>query len=282
MTFDEMRERANNVRGIPLESVLLLTDARRDRYDQHRWHTQEATLSVTGMKFMDWKRGAGGGGAIDLVMHLQRTDFKTAVQWLSRHFQGLGHSEPARPSPTTQPCWPRKDDRKLPRVRRYLAQERSLPLSLLEQLIASGQLYADTRANAVFPLLGKEKLVVGAELRGTTSTPWRGMAPGSRKNEGYFSIAPAHPQGTVLCESAIDAISCHVLHPRLQCISTAGARPNPLWLEDLLTQDCDVYCGFDADLPGDNMAKSMIAIHSAVKRHRPAMNDWNDVLRSSA
>jgi hypothetical protein len=108
------------------------------------------------------------------------------------------------------------------------------------------------------------------------------MAPGSRKDSGFFSI-PASPTPTaVLCESAIDAISCRALHPHCRCLSTAGARPNPAWLPLLIAHASEVHCGFDADPPGDDMAAAMIARHPSVKRLRPALHDWNDVLRSQA
>lgn len=39
-------------------------------------------LLVTGQKWYDTRAGRGGGGAIDLVMHLLRVDFVTAVKTL--------------------------------------------------------------------------------------------------------------------------------------------------------------------------------------------------------
>jgi DNA primase len=49
-----------------------------------------------------------------------------------------------------------------------------------------------------------------------------------------------------------------------------------------LNQGCEVYCGFDADPAGDDMARAMIALHPTVKRLRPPEHDWNDVLRAQA
>ena len=86
----------------------------------------------------------------------------------------------------------------------------------------------------------------------------------------------------VLCESAIDAISCLALHTECRCLSTAGARPDPRWLRTLLDQGSRIYCGFDADPTGDSMAHAMIALHPAVQRLRPSQHDWNDLLRSQA
>ncbi len=108
------------------------------------------------------------------------------------------------------------------------------------------------------------------------------MAPGSQKDQGFFCI-PAVPLPTlVLCESAIDAISCFALYPQRRCLSTAGARPNPRWLQPLLDQGYHVYCGFDADPTGDQMAGALIALHPIVKRLRPPAHDWNDVLKARA
>jgi len=257
MTFWEIRQRAHPLRAIPLESVLQLSGAEPDRYDKHKWHTPQGVLSVTGAQFMNWNRSAGGGGAIDLVMHLHHLGFAQAVQWL------------------TPP-----DPAKLWRVQRYLIRERRIPAALVQSLVQSGNLYADYRANAVFLLLGKQNSPVGAQLRGTTSRPWRGLAPGSQKDRGFFSIPTVPLSAIILVESAIDAISCFALHPQHRCISTAGARPNPRWLVALLDQGYSVSCGFDADPTGDEMARVMIALYPSVQRFRPPQHDWNDVLKA--
>jgi hypothetical protein len=43
---------------------------------------QDFELLITGSKFYDTRSGKGGGGAIDLVMHLFRVDFKVAINKL--------------------------------------------------------------------------------------------------------------------------------------------------------------------------------------------------------
>jgi hypothetical protein len=282
MTFREIRERANRVRVIPLEEVLLLAGAVRDLSDRAKWHTAQGVLSVTGAKFMNWNRGIGGGGAIDLVIHLHDLEFKAAVAWLSGHFPDACASDRAQPPTRPVLRLPPPEARMLPVVRRYLVQDRCLAPSLIEPVIEAGRLYADARGNAVFLLLGKENRPVGAELRGTTSTPWRGMAPGTRKDRGYFSVFPPNARTVVLCESAIDALSCFALHPQWMCISTAGASPHPRWLPSLLHAGHEVYCGFDADRTGDQMARAMMDLQPAVIRWRPPLHDWNDVLKAQS
>ena len=290
MNFDALRRRADMVRTAPLEDVLLLRGAVRDRHDKSKWHTEQGPLSVSGPKFMNWHRGQGGGGAIDLVMHLADVDFRTAVLWLQQHL-AAGHL--AVGNPDADACekgafaaevpgrlrLPTPDKRMLGRVRQYLTVCRCLEPSLIEPLVQCGRLYADRRGNAVFLLVaGKAQRPVGAELRGTGPWVWRGLAPGTRKDLGYFWVGPPGSRDIVLCESAIDAMSCFQLYPDRICISTAGVRADPPWLNGLLAHGYKLHCGFDADGPGDAVAARMMALHVAIRRLRPPAHDWNDAL----
>lgn len=280
MTFAERRALAAGLRALPLERVLPLCGGQPDRHDRRKWHTPAGPLSVSGAQFMNWSLGTGGGGAIDLVIHLRHLDFKGAVDWLAGQFPEIPPPQPGAPPPASTLRLPPSAPNQLARVRDYLVTQRCLPPGLVGSLIDSGSLYADARANAVFLLRDQGQVPVGAELRGTTRAPWHGLAPGSRKDLGCFAI-PAETEPTVvLCESAIDALSCFVLHPHCRCLSTAGARPDPYWLRPLLDQDCQVYCGFDADPTGDAMALAMLTLHPRVQRLRPSQHDWNDVLKT--
>ena len=268
------------LRALALERVLPLAGAEPDAQDPCKWHTAQGALSVRGSKFFHWTQGKGGGGAIDLVMHLHGWDFRHAVAWLEEHFP---LPPPATPIPAraAELQLPPPDPRQMPRVEAYLIQQRALPPALLPPLIQSGDLYADARANAVFLLRGAGREPVGAELRGTTEARWRGMASGSRKDYGYFSTATASsPSSILLCESAIDALSASALHPQSRCVSTSGARPDPRWLNDLLRQGLPTACGFDADTTGETMARAMMTLHPSIQRLRPMLHDWNDVLRA--
>ena len=290
MNFDHFP--ADRLRAVPLETVLTLRGARRDRHDRAKWHTERGPLSVTGAKFMNWHQHRGGGGAIDLVMHLAGVDYRAARRWLATYASaGLppasqvaadpvgGKSTAARRPDALR--LPLPDPRRLARVRQYLTRRRGLCSSLLETLFQSGQLYADGHANAVFVLLaGKAQRPVGAELRGTGLQAWRGMGSGSNKDLGYFWIGTRAAREIVLCESAIDTISCFQIHPQRICISTSGVRADPPWLSVLIAHGYTIHCGFDADHPGDAAAAHMIALHPTVRRLRPSAHDWNDVLTS--
>jgi hypothetical protein len=301
VNFDDFRRRADAVREVPLESVLILHGGVRDRHDKSKWHTERGAVSVTGPQFMNWQRGQGGGGAIDLVMHLAQTDFCAAVEWLERHVavgrlaagaataysSGKELPSASRNELSVAPAChglrlPVPSNRLLGRVRHYLTRRRRLAAAVIEPLVQAGRLYADNRANAVFVLVaGKPHRPVGAELRGTGPRVWRGMAPGTRKDSGYFWVGVPGGREIVLCESAIDALSCFQMHPDRICISTSGVRSNPRWLQGLLARGYRVHCGFDADAAGNAAATRMIALHPAVQRLRPPAHDWNDALTST-
>jgi len=229
---------------------------------------------------MNWSRGVGGGGAIDLVMDLNHRGFMEALGWLEHHFPAGGAAQSIEPAFQTSLQLPSANPQNLWRVQAYLNNQRRLPQALIEPLLASGRIHADSRANAVFLLLDQSHHPVGAELRGTTNRSWRGMAPGSQKDGGFFEIGPASGSAIILCESAIDALSCRALHPQYRCISTAGARPNPRWLPSLFKEAVEIFCGFDADPTGDAMAQAMIRLHPSIQRLRPSNKDWNDLLKS--
>jgi hypothetical protein len=244
-------------------------------------------LSVTSEKFINWTAGVGGGGAIDLVIHLMGYDFKTAVNWLWRNFSHPGasnHQQVNVNRSLKNLKLPKRVDGKLPQIIQYLTQQRCLPETTVKHLIRRGMIYADNKSNAVFLLLGKEKRVVGAEIRGTNDNTrkWHGMATGSRKDRGCFYLRGRGSNKVVLCESAIDAISFFVLHPNCMAVSTAGANPEPQWLSTLIDKGFEIFCAFDSDKVGEMMADKMITLYPVVKRLRPEKHDWNEVLMAMA
>ena len=61
-----------------------------------RWHVQangEFELLVTGPKFWDTRARKGGGGAIDLVMHLWGYNYRTALRRLKACQDGPSRQE---------------------------------------------------------------------------------------------------------------------------------------------------------------------------------------------
>lgn len=273
-----------------------LCGGRRDRRDRRRWLTQRGPISVTGSRFMNWREQVGGGGAIDLAMHLRGFSFTEAVEWLERQFLpdvpahsadastatssgGSGSLSPSSSRPERPLHLPPPAAGKLGQVCRYLIEQRQLRWELIKGLIQRRALYADAFGNAVFLMeRGKSRTPVGAELRGTTAARWRGLAPGSRKDAGYFWVGQQAARRIVLCESAIDAISCYQLLGACICISTAGARADARWLPELLRRGYEVHNGFDDDNAGHAAARAMQQAYPLLRRLTPPAKDWNAAL----
>jgi hypothetical protein len=277
MKYQEIRRLADRLRGVPPGEIIPLFGGVPHHYDKAKWNTALGMISVTGMKFHNWNQDAGGGGAIDLVMHLGEMDFKSAVFWLREHFHQANalQSQLEFSTQASGLRLPQESRSKWSQVLRYLTGQRHLPQTIIRELHEKDMLYADRRGNAVFLHLSTNRQPTGAELRGTTAIPWRGMAPGSRKALGYFSVGNLKSETVIICESAIDAISCLTIHPQALCISTAGVNPHPAWLPEVIRKRLKIYCGFDADTAGDQMAQRMIKRYPEIQRLRPIKQDWN-------
>ena len=288
--------RANRVRDVPLAALAVQLGYRPDPRNPARWKLPGSVLSITGDKFFDHRRDRGGGGAIDLVMHVRHCRFQAAVEFLERH---AGLSLPA-PAPASPPALDRRHALRLPPpadrlwhpVRDFLATARGLDPALLERCRQDGILYADSRRNAVFLCRDRLQNPVGAELVGTRPAPdghtFKGMAPGSRKARGGFWL-PAntdHLDALLIVESAVDALSALLLlaptlPPDTLVASTAGvASALPPWLQAFRAPR--TLCAYDADPAGDQAAAALRRHTPLCNRLRPAgAKDWNDLLRRS-
>lgn len=287
-----LRARAARLRDGALEPLAERLGYAPDPRHRQRWRRAGSVLSIRGAKFFDHACGRGGGGAIDLVMHVRGCGFREALAFLDA-------GSPPRPAAASnaveEPCLrlPAPAPAQWPAVRDYLMRARCLDPALLEHCRRSGSLYADRRRNAVFTCRDLSCRTVGAELVGTCPLPdastFKGLAPGSRRDHGGFwlSTGSAPPAAILLVESAVDALSALLLPaPGLPAdcllVSTAGtARRLPRWLS--AAPSAELLCGYDADAPGDRAAQALSRSHPQLRRLRPPdAKDWNDLLRLRA
>lgn len=276
VTRRHQRELTDKAREIPLNEVLQVLGAERDPRDPRKWITAIGSISLRNQKFFVWNQAWGSGGAIDLIMALLSINFVEARNWLIEKFN-------LKPLPCIEQSGfilPTPNLNALKRVEQYLVEARGLPRQLIIRLMREKRILSDRRGNAVFVLLGKKRLPVGAELRSTGQTSWRGMSPGSQKKRGFFYAGNPSATSCILCESAIDAISCLTLHPEMLCVSTSGATPRPHCLPILITRGYKVYCGFDNDTTGNVVGEQMTRLYPVVRRLCPVRKDWNDELLS--
>ncbi|MBW4466319.1 MAG: strawberry notch C-terminal domain-containing protein [Pegethrix bostrychoides GSE-TBD4-15B] len=299
-----LKELADQVRAFDLESVAASLGLEQDRHDRYKWRNGNQIISISNGKFMDWLADRGGGGAIDLVMHVQAVEFTAAVEWLS------GQSFPAQPishqrqiqSESDKPHlleMPAPNERRWPAVRDYLVEARKLPAALVDRLHQRHLIYADAMQNAVFVrhatssncAIWQRGAVTGASLRGTwgENNSFHGLAAGSAREQGWFwfGAGQGEVKRVMLTESPIDALSLATLDKRRQATAGvsvylsadgAGAIPTAA-LKQVLEQGGQVGVAFDADPSGEIMAWRVAQELPGVGRITPAWGkDWNERL----
>ncbi len=290
---------ANKVRDIPLEQVAYELGLEPDPKDKHKWQQENHIINITGSKFYDWQHLKGGGGAIDLVMHVNGCDFKQAVAWLNDR---LGESATLEAVTyqtkviiqTEQPYLfipPTPDADKWQPVKTYLTRERRLPSSLVDNLHQQGLIYADDKQNAVFLRRNlNEQIITGASLRGTTgaNNTFKGLALGSKRSNGWFHFKKGGQSNepiarVVLVESPIDAMSFAVLDRtesrQTIYLSTDGAGQVPLeFLRQLPNKS--VIVAYDNDNSGNLMTLNVMKQLPNCVRKLPKANDWNEELKN--
>ncbi len=286
---------ANKVRDLSLAKVAYELGLDPDPLDKHKWQNQHHIINITGSKFYDWKHMKGGGGAIDLVMHVSECDFKQSVAWLNDRFgEGLTLEavtyktrEIIQTEPVHEFTPPIPEQNRWQAVRKYLTRERKLPSGLVDSLHQQGLVYADKNQNAVFIRRSiDEEKITGASLRGTAgdNNTFKGLAPRTKRNQGWFHFQQGGQSSdpikrVVLVESPIDAMSFAVLDRndsrRTIYLSTDGAGKVP---SEFLREVKDVVVAYDNDLAGNLMAQKVNSQLSNSVRKSPKAIDWNEDL----
>ncbi|MGK7949772.1 MAG: MobV family relaxase [Xenococcaceae cyanobacterium] len=189
-------ELASKVRDLPLEKVAYELGLNPDPKDKHKWQNEDHIINITGSKFYDWKHTLGGGGAIDLVMHVNDCDFKQSVAWLNDRF-GEGATldavtyktrEIIQTSPVLEFTPPVPEESKWQSVKKYLTRSRKLPSGLVDALHEQGLIYADERQNAVFIRRSLDELQITSSSQNNATYP----SPRLPLSASPFGFAVAH------------------------------------------------------------------------------------------
>ncbi|MBD2091831.1 plasmid recombination protein [Microcoleus sp. FACHB-1515] len=283
------RARVAELREIPLADVAIELGFDPDSKDKRKWKDESRTINITGSKFYDFGEMRGGGGAIDLVMQMERCSFTDAIGWLHNRFGRAEVSQTIarqvertleeQPPQSFTP--PQPDEQHWQQVRNYLIQKRKLPSALIDRLHEDGLLYADKHQNAVFLRMSFEGEVTGASLRGTAgeNNSFKGLAAGTRRTQGCFMVGADNPERAVICESPIDALSYAVLYPSKKntlYLATDGSGSVPL---ERLKELPEVVLALDNDAAGEAIAQRLQAELPGAQRHVSNVKDWNEDLQ---
>nr|WP_026082245.1 MobV family relaxase [Mastigocladopsis repens] len=249
----QWKQEADQLRELPLEDVAWHLGLNPDKKDGRKWTGLGHIIDIDGSKFYDFfpNDQRGGGGAIDLVMHVSGCNFRSSIAWLHDRFDEEGMLRATRAyaqnqaakivqeEPVPQFVPPTPDESKWLVVQNYLTKARGLPENFIIALHQRGWLYADDQQNAVFTMRTLEEtgteyrghgtgdtqssIITGAFLRGTRgeNNSFMGYALGTKRTEGWFYFrlggqSTDEIHSCVLSPSPIDALSVAALSVALR------------------------------------------------------------------
>jgi len=269
----DLRILANQVRDISLCEILKLHGFTLQKEGlSFRAKDDARNIVVTGFRWFDNKAQVGGGGAIDLQMHLTGTDFPTACKALAERMPYALASasnnsflyESIRPEIKRQSFeelaakYAVRDDSNWTIARSYLTEVRKIPGDLVDDLHRSGMLYANNHRpnpSLVFCHRDIKGVVRGATLRDTRHDSKFRPALGNKLN-AWFSIGDLTTAQTVAAvESPIDALSYFSLRKGeaagFAVVSCSGASIPTELLHQTYDRNQLLVVALDNDLAGE-------------------------------
>lgn len=241
---------------------------------------RDAQDNGTVIDFLQWR----GGGSLGQIR-------KTLREW-------IGSPRPAPAVSSGRLLVPVSKDR----TAVFLAWERARPCTSLAYLTArglgpdilalpifAGCVRTDARGNALFPHYDWEGLC-GFEVKNKGFT---GFSAGGSKGLWFSKADSSAASGLVLTESAIDAISYHVVNPaggvRYLSIGGTMSHGQPALIRSALEKMAPgsiAILAFDYDEAGEELAEEITALAPSsveLRRFLPPLGmgkDWNEVLKN--
>jgi Plasmid recombination enzyme len=257
------------------------------------WRQEGHEIRINGTQFYDWDESQmkGGGGAIDLVMHVLRSDFKTAVAWLADRFgvvtaqiAGREYVETmAQQAECPELVPPIASSQTWPKMRADLVA-RQLPGALIDQLHDQGLLYADEDGTAVF----LQRDLVTRSVTGAyrlSGDGFSGTMLGSDRAKGRFywlrgGTATDAVQQVVVGQTPIDVLALGLMEPmpkvRTMYLSADGVLPLA-YLREFAAKR--VRVAMNRDALGERLAQEAREGLPQVKQMQPEGLDWVESLR---
>jgi hypothetical protein len=257
------------------------------------WRHEGHAIRINGTQFYDWDemQMKGGGGAIDLVMHVLRSDFKSAVAWLADRFgeeavqvAGSYHAQMvAQEAESPGFTAPDAALEQWPAVRADFVSQQ-LPGALIDQLHEQGLLYADEQGAAIF----LQRDLVTRSMTGAyrlSREGWSGTVLGSDRIKGrFYWLRGGKPtdavQQVVVGQTPIDVLALGLSSPmpkvRTIYLSADGVLPLA-YLQGFAAKR--VRVAMNRDTLGERLAQEAREGLPQVKQMQPEGVDWVESLR---
>lgn len=284
---EKEKMRASNLRELPIIDVLQRLGASINAKDKNNFDTSQGRMSTDGQKFFNHDLGKGGRGAIDLVMHLQQCDYKSAIALLANEFgeNAAVASVAAAPADIVKNAiqttpfrsiLPPDVDHNWPNVRKWINETRKIPLKIIDLFRKQGLIRADNRKNAVFVNFDR----TGGEIRGMGDFKgYRGT-----KNLMIFEN-DENSKKCMILESGNDALAFAGMPKSSgigKVISTGGdfGQKTIDQLKALQRDGFQLFVGTDNDPSGDAKFKKLQKeLGRTIIREKPIGRDWQEDLK---
>ncbi|MEM6399539.1 MAG: DUF3991 domain-containing protein [Cyanobacteria bacterium P01_D01_bin.116] len=315
----QLNRTVEQLRDLPLDDVAWHLGLIHDIKGTNRWKGHGCVINIDSEKFYDFAplKNKGGGGAIDLVMHVNGCNFKQALIWLNDRFgeEGMQRTvvhhakkrarELVKEEPAQRFVPPLDDKNQWNAVYNYLTSKRGLPPTLVNALYEQGIVYADEHQNAVFTMRSfsgvdgggmqaadnNQSSLEGAFLRGTRgeNNSFMGCAIGTKRNQGWFYVGWGGRSGDeiqriVLCKSPIDALSYLTLESQ---IVRKASIPKTIYLAldstrnlpvEMIKDIPEVIAAYDNDSAGTGLSRDIQKLLPQTTIKQPITSDWNQQL----
>lgn len=247
----------------------------RPHHKSRSWIFGGMKLVITGNVYFNNTTQVGGVNPINLVMELLGLSFYDACETLALlPFCGpFDEMEPTNKAGREYDAAKDREDACWPVVRGYLIGSRCLDVELIDSLHNSGAVYADTRGNCCFRVLGG----AGVFKRGSVDPVPPKKAFKQKIGRGVFVIN-GDSTDCYIVESPIDAISLKMLRPSAWIVATGGncAIESLQWI----LSGKEVFVATDADQAGERLAQKLLRCFGGKRVLPPQGKDWNEYIQT--
>jgi len=245
----------------------------------YRRNYDDMKISINNSKFFDFKNNQGGGGAIDFVMHVQKTDFKNAVSLLSHEISPDFAALSVAKNAVKKEINTIKSEYKLSppdrafhlseKAKSWLHEVRKIPKKIINDWYAQGLFYANKFGSDEWQIIWKQS--ENAYLRENPLKKFKGWVLGSTPE----TLLVSDSARVAVVESHVDAMSLQAMDHEIGICVAAGLSNVPKAVEMLKALGKEVVIAVDNDTAGDDMARQF----QNLQRITPKAKDWNDDLR---
>jgi hypothetical protein len=287
---EQLKAERDKLRDLPLNDVMHALGFQEGRAEGREmiYETPKGHISINedkGVFSVDWDKGSGSKGAINLVMEVNDCEFREAVSWLKSDFSqeqlersAVVHAKELTTNITrnAEPLsiedkiekYAKKDDSKWDIGHQYLLN-RGIDKKLIEQEYETGHLWTNQYGALCFQSVNKKCV----HLRGTKGNYKQSIGDKDDPYLVFGTKTKSYDTPLILVESPIDVLSVSSIYKQNGGITFGGTT--------VRKDDYNIkFCGFDNDDAGQKGLKKVQELYHVDDwtPDKALGKDWNDVL----